>query len=275
MGEAGGGDAPPRARVPVGDTVAEAYRGVFGRPGLLLELAWLPLLVMLAAALLPDFVGLNLPVIALSPLGESAGLPVRDLVEALVAVLALNAFAVRWHHAVLFANAGGVPPGLFLRAWGRFLLYMLGLYLASAAPVALAVAGAALAGVGLALPGLVLIPAAVSLLAFRWSLLLPAAAYGRPLGLGEAWRQMRGNTWRLVACSLAAGGTVVMGAVLIFAAILSAAHIGLTDPLPEPVPPGLLILRALVDTIADFILVALGASILAAFYRRLVLRSPR
>ncbi len=39
----------------------------------------------------------------------------------------------------------------------------------------------------------------------RLSLLFPAAAYGRKLGLGAAWRAMRGNTWRVVACGLLAG----------------------------------------------------------------------
>jgi hypothetical protein len=44
---------------------------------------------------------------------------------------------------------------------------------------------------------------ALTLMALRVSLIFPAAAIGRPIGLQTAWEWIEGNFWRLFACAFA------------------------------------------------------------------------
>lgn len=267
-----------RVKVPIGAVGAEAYRAVFGRLGLLLELGWLPLLALLTAALVPDLVAGRI---------APAGLPAArdwlpDIIDAVVAVLALNAFAVRWHQAMLFPAMRTTSRGAFLRAWGRFLLYTLILYLVSAALVAGVLlpgaSGGALAATGLpsaAVPGVLTTAAAALGLALwlataRCALLFPAAAAERPLGWGEAWRLMHGNTWRLVGCSLLVGVPFVLAVTLLLSSVLTAAHVDTGATLAGRPALGLFLLGGVVDTLAKFLAVALGASVLSGFYRRIL-----
>jgi hypothetical protein len=109
----------------------------------------------------------------------------------------------------------------------------------------------------------------------RLSLLFPAAAYGQPLGLGAAWSALRGNTWRVIACGLLAGLPLILSVVVILGAVFSALDMQLGDLQPDDpahAPPmGLFLLAGVIDTVANFLIVALGASILVDVYRRLVL----
>jgi hypothetical protein len=250
----------PGRKVPVVAVAGEAFALVFGRIGLLGELGWLPLLVLLLAAIAPRL---------LSPgREEEFGLTWPDAVEAAAAAACLTAFAVRWHQSVLFPYRDAVPAGLFRRAWSRFLLYTIILYVASVALLALDLTLAALvpeslgtaAGLAAKLSEL-----AVWLATARLALLFPAAAYGAPLGFAAAWRAMRGNTWRLVFCCLLTWAPIVLVIVLLAEAVLSAAA-----PDAASARVGLVLLRGVFDTIANFLLVALGAAVLSDFYRRLV-----
>lgn len=267
----------PRVKVPVGAVAAEAYRAVFGRLGLLLELGWLPLLALLAAALLPGLLDGRMAPAAL----PSAGDWLPELVDGVVAVLALNAFAVRWHRAMLFPSAHTIPRHVFLRAWGRFLLYTLILYIAAAGLVAgVLVSGTssgALAGTRLpadaatgAVVAAVALGIALWLAAARCALLFPAAAAERPFGWAEAWRLMRGNTWRLIGCSLLVGVPFVTAVVLLLSGVLTAAHVDPDAPLADQAALGLFLLGGVADTLAKFFAVALGASVLSGFYRRIL-----
>jgi hypothetical protein len=268
----------PRVKVPVGAVAAEAYRAVFGRLGLLLELGWLPLLALLAAALLPGLLDGRIAPAAL----PSANDWLPELVDGIVAVLALNAFAVRWHRAMLFPPAHTIPRRVFLRAWARFLLYTLILYLAAAGLVAgVLVSGTssgALAGTRLpadAATGVVTAVAvalgvALWLATARCALLFPAAAAERPFGWAEAWRLMRGNTWRLIGCSLLVGVPFATALVLLLSGVLTAAHVDPDVPLADQAALGLFLLGGVVDTLAKFFAVALGASVLSGFYRRIL-----
>jgi hypothetical protein len=256
---------------------AEAYRAVFGRLGLLLELGWLPLLLLLAAMLLPGYLldytrfGAGFPdLVRQSELGFG---PI-DLVEAVTAFLCLNAFAVRWHQLMLFGGDRTVPHPLFLRGWARFLLYTLALYGVSASLLATAlIAGASSASLGGA-SGIGLAAAAIALVAGVWlatarcSMLFPAAAYGAPLGLGSAWRLLAGNTWRLVGAGILACLPFILAVLAVFSALLQALHVDL-ESTGAILPLGLFILRGVVDTVSNFIGVALGATVLSSFYRRL------
>lgn len=278
-------DSAAIVRVPVAEVAAEAYRGVFGRMGLFLEIAALPLLLLLAATLVPGYLLDHfVPAETLAGWGRGGDLDfgVTDIIAALFAVPCLNAFAVRWHHVVLFAGERALPRGLFRRAFGRFLLYTLLIYATAAALILGALTIAASGGIAgeAELPAPVATAAAVvvTLLAsFVWyatlrcSLLFPAAAYGRPLAISAAWRALRGNSWRLVGCALLACAPFTLTIVFLFNALLAALHLDTASALAAP-SLGLFILRGLVNTLSNFVLVALAASVLGGFYRRLALR---
>ena len=271
-------EARTRVKVPVVEVAAEAYRLVFGRLELLLEFAWAPLLILLAAAILPD---LFLPAAATAA-DAAFGFTVADAIEVVVALICLNVFAVRWHQTVLYDRQRAVPPGLFRGAFTRFLLYTVLIYLAFlallTAILAVAVTGPAVQP-GEALSNgalfMLLMASGASVLlwlaAARLSLLFPAAAYGAPLGLGAAWRGMRGNTWRLAACGFITCAPFVLFVALLLSLLLSAMHLG-EGASPGP-SFGLLLLRGVVDTVSNFIVVGLGAAILSGFYRRIVLEA--
>ena len=119
-------------KLAVGTMVRFAYRSVFGRLELIPELGWIMLLALLAVSILPEIL---LP-------GRHAGgelrLAPQDYVQAAVALLALSAFAVRWHQSILLGDPRRQPPALFFRGWLRFLVYGCILYAVLGAIVAAA-----------------------------------------------------------------------------------------------------------------------------------------
>lgn len=271
----------PRIKVPIGDVAIAAYQAVFGRLGLALELGWIPILVLLVAVLVPGLVTGYL----LAPDGGAVFAGPRgmfdldDLAESMISVLCLNAFAVRWHHAMLFPDPQAVPRRLFLSAWARFVIYTLLFYVISLALFATIVASgvrsdaiiADAASAGLAASASVL-AIAVSFAMVRCSLIFPAAAYGRPLGWGTAWRQMRGNTWRLIATTLLVLMPIIMIVGFVLNRVAAAVHFGTPDAMSLHPPLGLFLLNGVIEIVLNFVFVALSASILSAFYRRIVLR---
>ena len=272
--------APPESatapvKIRVGEVAAIAYRMVFGRLGLALELGWLPLLVMLAAELVPDVIAL------LQPMPADAALAVRaaNIAGIVAAMLCVNAFAVRWYQMLLQVASGGMPPRrLFLVAWARFILYTVVFSPPAVGPVmAFALTGGSpanaddasrLFAAAIALPSL-----ALALVVLRLSLLWPAAAQGFPMHWGAAWRVMRGNTWRLVAVMLVVYVPIVATAGAALAILLGAAHIDIEQATANPTL-GIVLLRGVLDTVVNFILIALGATVFVEFYRRLVLNAP-
>ncbi|HKW55168.1 MAG TPA: hypothetical protein VJO12_15850 [Stellaceae bacterium] len=272
--------APPeRATAPVkigiGEVAALAYRLVFGRLGLALELGWLPLLVMLAAELAPGLAQFFRPV------PDAASAPpvtVADIVGIVAALLCLNAFAVRWYQALLIGGGRAPPPRLFLAAWARFIGYTLLFSLPAAGPaVGLALAGVTpgaadeasrLVAAIAALPSL-----ALALAVLRLSLVWPAAAQGFPLRWRAAWRAMRGNTWRLFAVLLLVYLPIFVAAGVALGIVLTAAHVEIEQVAAHPTL-GFVLLQGVLDTVVQFILVALGATVFVEFYRRLVLAAP-
>ncbi|HJT05936.1 MAG TPA: hypothetical protein VJ747_03365 [Stellaceae bacterium] len=270
---------PERATAPVkiriGEVAAVAYRLVFGRLGLVLDLGWLPLLVMLAAELAPGVLEL------LRPMPADAAAPavrVADIVGVVAALLCLSAFAVRWYQALLMVASSGPPRRLFFVAWARFILYTvifslpaagsaIGLTLTGASPTAADETSRLLAA-GMALPSLVL-----ALAVLRLSLLWPAAAQGFPMSWRAAWRAMRGNTWRLVAVMLVVYLPIFLTGGFALGIIFAAAHVDIDQASAHPTL-GLVLLIGVLDTVVNFIMVALGATVFVEFYRRLVLNTP-
>lgn len=264
--------AGTRIKVPVAEVMVEAYRSVFGRLSLLLDLAWLPLLILLAATLLPGYLRLyqGLPGFPAWS-GDDYGLSIENIVEAIAGLLCLTAFSVRWYQLVLFEH-GRASAGIFVAAWLRLLAYTLFLYLA-AAVLLTAMLLADLSGAPDYLAPIAGVATVAAWLApVRCSLLFPAAAAGKPLSVAAAWRALGGNTWRLFATVM----LVSIPTAFVVAMILSAFFAGFQlDSLGDAPPPlGLFLLRGVIGSCADFLVVALSASVVAGFYRRLAANLP-
>lgn len=258
-------------KVPIAATIVTAYRSVFGQLGLFLELAWLPLLILLAVSLIPAALGADFA-------GDDDRLKaLPGLAELLAGGLCLNAFAVRWHQVTLYGGKAFLAGKAWLGPWGRFVGYTVAIYCAVflVALILYFVADAVgdddpVAKVALPATAFVLtLP--VWLATTRLSLVFPAAAAERPLRIGAAWRAMRGNTWRLVVAFFLACAPVALAALLTMAAAFAALGYGVGSSALDSPPLGLYILRGLADTVANFLIVALGAAVLVEFYKRLVL----
>jgi hypothetical protein len=253
-----------RVKVPVGVVASLAYRTVFTRLGRIFDLGWLPILVLLALDILPGLVALP----------EDGIADAIDVGRAAASMLCFAAIAVRWYHALLLPEEGAVSRLFILRGWMRFAAWWLALSCVALAPFAIAVLGLATGIVAAddeaAILALAAVAIAATLAANRCSLLLPAAALGRPLGLGAAWRLMRGNTWRLVGATL----LVMMPALAVLAIVMrllvSAAPLDPTAEVPAALSWNLVVLSGIVDVLFGAVIVTLGASILSEFYRRIV-----
>jgi len=263
------GSERPR-KVAVGTIVRFAYRTVFGRMGQILDLGWIMLLALLAARIVP-----NLLVPGRHATGDLQ-FDAIDIGQAVVTLLAASAFAVRWHQSILVGDPHRQPAASFFRAWARFLIYGCVVYALIGTVVAVAAVTMARMADSTATVAVVALLAviaglAVTLVAVRCSLVFPAAACGQPLGIGAAWRLLRGHTWRLIAASIVTTLPVTVVATIVTAILLSTVVLTApgADVLAQP-PLGLTILSGLVESITDMLLVALSASLLAGFYRELV-----
>ena len=272
--------APPEhatapVKIGIGEVAALAYRLVFGRLGLALELGWLPLLVMLAAELVPGVIE------SLRPAPEGGATPavrIEDVVGIVASLLCLNAFAVRWYQALLLPSGGAPPRRLFLVAWARFILYTVVFSLpAAGSAIGLAVTGASPAAADdaarLIAAAITLPTVALALAVLRLSLLWPAAAQGFPMGWRAAWRAMRGNTWRLVAVMLVVYLPIFLAVGFALGIVFAAAHVDVEQASSHPTL-GLVLLVGVINIVLQFVFVALGATIFVELYRRLVLDAP-
>jgi hypothetical protein len=184
--------APPRThQIDVVDQVVRAYRIVLDHAQLVGEMAFLPFLIVLAA----EFVGFLIPGVGvfgrlLAALISAVGIGVFGII-----------FAVRWHRYVLLGesvSSGLIPPGWMpffvagLKLAGLVLLGWILLLIVTLLPLSF-----------LVVPLVTLGAAALTLLAIRVSLIFPAAAIERPIGLWTASEWITGNFWRLFACALA------------------------------------------------------------------------
>jgi hypothetical protein len=260
-------------RVPVADVVFAAFRSVFGRLGLVLELGWLPLLIILAALLLPDLALRYLVAGGLASV--STDFDIGNLIQETIVALCLSAFALRWYRMVLLADPRALPRRVFAGVWVRFMAYSAGvgaLVGALVAAMVITIPAADDSGaVAVATRTLVgVVATAVSLGIARMSLLFPAAAYGAPLGLGAAWRAMRGNSWRLVGANIMAVMPIVLFVNLLIA-LLAGAHLISPEELADAPSVGFILLYGVVAAVLSLIMAALGASILSEFYRRIML----
>ncbi|HZK90001.1 MAG TPA: hypothetical protein VFC56_07650 [Stellaceae bacterium] len=183
--------APRFHQIDVVDQVGRAYRIVFDNLQLVGELALLPYLIVLGIEL----------VAVLIPGAGFYGRMLAGLIHAVAFLIFGSVFIVRWHRFVLLGESVGgglIPPG-----WTDFLL-------AGVKLAALIFAGWVVLFLIAALPPQILTATlavvggfALMLLSLRVSLIFPAAAIERPIGLRTAWDWVQGNFLRLFACALA------------------------------------------------------------------------
>jgi RsiW-degrading membrane proteinase PrsW (M82 family) len=261
-------DAAAPRKIAVGTIARFAYRNVFGRLELVPELGWIMLLALLAVSIVP---GLVLPV---RHAGEALEVDPQDYVQAAVALLALSAFAVRWHQSILLGDPRRQPVAVFFRGWARFLVYGCILYAALGVLVAAAAIGLARMNGSTTAQALILFAALVVawlvlMATARCALVFPAAACGKPIGLGTAWQLMRGNSWRLIWASLLTALPLKVATLILTAIVVALVAPDGTADLANP-PMGFVILLGLIEAISDILLAALGASVLSGFYRELV-----
>jgi hypothetical protein len=195
--------APPRAyQIDVVDQVGRAYRAVFDQLRLVAEMALLPYFIVLATVL----------VALLMPGGMFGGV-LAGLIHAIGFLLFGAVFIVRWHRFVLLGET--VSDGLIPSGWREFVVAGVKLGAIVFAGWLVLVLVAALPPHVLTIPLSGIGGVALTLLALRVSLIFPAAAIGRPVGLQTAWGWIEGNFWRLFACSFASYFPFVIVQILI------------------------------------------------------------
>ena len=272
---------PPagKGKVPVWRTAIESYRFVFGNLDRFFALGWLLLVITFAV---------NMASGILVDVGAREAASVADWVNyvALTAISwAMHAlFAVRWHRFFLLGERESVfSDVLGARNW-RFLGYTVLLSFAPIFPMmfvgligfgdsTLEAGPQAIEAINwtlIILFGLYMLamPIIVFVL-FRFYLVLPAIAVDRPLTLGEAWRNMRGNTWRFIGASFLIGIPLIIAISIqaMFAAFSQLASA--TGGAPEPTM-GVLVATNAVMAIIGFLLIAAGITVLSKFYRHIV-----
>ncbi|MDU8910891.1 hypothetical protein [Aestuariicoccus sp. MJ-SS9] len=142
------------------------------------------------------------------------GAMVVNLILGLLAVVASLWIAVAWHRFVL---AEEYPTGWLPQWHGSYMMAYLGRSILIALMVVLAVIVASVPA-GLIAAGLAPLGAAVSLgivglaayVFFRLGVMLPAAALGRKLTLGEAWDATKGESGTILTLAL-----IVIGASVV------------------------------------------------------------
>ena len=255
------GDTPPgtAGKVPVLDTAVESYRFVFSNLDRFLALGWLPLLITFAVYMASDI---------LADVGGGENGFVTDWASDIVleaGSLAMYAvFAVRWHRFFLLGEHESVFIGIFSPRDWRFLGYVVLLTFAPFVPMWFFLLISEFVSRLLSIASLILF-----LVMFRFSLVLPGTAVDRPLGLGEAWRNMRGNSWRFIGASfLVAISPICLIGIL--AAYSSGSFFGdLTSGEPESMADVPVFTNAAI-AIIGFLWTAVGITVLSKFYHHIV-----
>jgi hypothetical protein len=272
-----------KVKVPLWRALKQAIGQVLGDLKAAGRLGWLPFLILLLFSAGQEVVSAS---------GLWAALLVRGLLGAFsfleftMQALCCTAFVVAWYRHVLQARED--TRGFwraFWRVFGYYALLLIGNLLCGGIAEALIrwgaltiVAAASLQTVNafrVASTATQVVIGAVAIALFtRSSLVFPAVASGRSLSLRQAWRKMRGNTWRLIAALafVTIPWFTMSVAVLVFGSHASAQNfsVGLTK-----VSVGPLILAIGAGGFFRVILLlflALLCSVVAIFYRELVQR---
>jgi hypothetical protein len=220
-----GAQSAANPKLPLGQTITEAYASYSAHFSDVLRISWLWMLVAAAFAGTSSSLQMSwmADVLANSGAGKPMQIPARPIgmvvlgnVAGLVFLLAGVSIAVAWHRRLLLDEAPGFSGDNIITAslW-RYVGVSLLICLIVGVPALLITApvffwlGPAKTGGGIAVAVLVvfLVYIAAIVAAIRLCLLLPARAIGDfTLTFNEAWARTHGNTWRIfwgiVACTL-------------------------------------------------------------------------
>jgi hypothetical protein len=268
---------PPREalrKLPVIETVREAYVRVFRNPRLVARASLMPFSLSVALIAL----GFSVPVT--SSLG---------ILSAILGLLPYTFFGVAWHRLTLLGPVAGAPP--LLPAWRqrhwRFLGYLLAVMLIGYGAIAMVFSlafavvqpeiEAMSAGLGL------MIFAGTAILAFimaRLSFVFPAVSVDESYRLRHAWTHTKGQGLRLIGATLLAAAPMV---ALIWAVSRILGALLLADPTAVPgqdgLPPearaqafvdanlGALMLTQAVGAAINYVLMALMVSVISIAFR--------
>jgi hypothetical protein len=170
--------------------VEDAYSHAFRNWSVLIDLVWLPYLVVVVSQLIAYGIS-N---------GGLAGGMVAQLVYVFGFIVFAPVFLVRWHRSILLGETHS--DELFTPAWRNYFFSAVELTLI------VAVAWAVLVYLSLIPPRYLTVPLfpivggiALVILAVRVSLRFPAAAIDRPLSFRESWDAIAGNSWRSFAAA--------------------------------------------------------------------------
>ena len=261
-------------KLPVIETVKEAYARVFGNLHLLVRASVLPFCLSLALIAF----GFTVPIA--STLG---------VLSAVLGLVPYTIFGVAWHRLTLLGPVAGAPPlvpGWMQRHW-RFLGYLLAVMLIGYGAIAMVFSLALAvfqpdmevlpAGLGL------MIAAGAVILAFimaRLSFVFPAVSVDESYRLRHAWTHTKGQGLRLIGATLLAAAPMV---ALIWAVsgILGALLISAPAAVPgqDGLPPearaqafvdanlGALMLTQAVGAAINYVLMALMVSVISIAFR--------
>lgn len=175
--------------VHTGATIHHAYEVVFKNLQRVIEMAWLPFVLILAAEIVGMVLGW----------GGYVGHMMAWMLGALGFLVFGTTFGVRWLRHLLHGEAPSAE--LFPAGWRP-------LFFATITVTLLVFAG----GVVVALVGMILAPIewliwaagmiTIALAALRILLMFPAAAIEQPIDVRTAWDMMAGNYWHFFACAL-------------------------------------------------------------------------
>jgi hypothetical protein len=236
------------AKIPVGATIAHAYRFAFGNFVNLVRVSWLPqisIAALLLFAVLPAFRAILQATLAKDV--AAMGGAFLELLPAYVVLLLLffvQITAVAQAELGLSAQQGwlvfpvGKPMWRLVAGFLVFLVIVVGIMLVVGAALGFAAAMAGI-GAGSTAPGTgammitIVLPVCVYgmmiFLFVRLGFLLTPAAVALPsIGIGPAWRLSRGNFWRLFV--------VTVGLLLPFIVLEMIAILLLLPRMPTPQP---------------------------------------
>lgn len=242
--------SPPGSyRFDVTDETVSAYRTVLDNAQLVIEMALLPFAIVLVAELVAAFL----------PGGGIFGGLLAALIAAASMLIFGTVFVVRWHRYVLLGES--ISGGLFPPGWSSFLLTSLKL------AAIVVVCWFALGIIAVLPPHLLTMPLtaiggiALTLAAMRISLIFPAAAIERPIGLMAASDLIAGNFWRLFVCLVMCYlPFVVLGYII--------GRIGAVFP------SFFWIVFQALQLAASFVGIAVVAALLSHVYRDLAMQTP-
>jgi hypothetical protein len=234
-------------KIPVTQTVAEAYRFTFGGLGKVIGLIWLPIVILTVGGyftLVPYFSGMA-AAFESGDVSQQGPLMLRQLAFEIVTVVLMAMIAVAITREILkpvkrppflrfalgpteFRVVGGFFGLFVLMIVFAIGLAIIGLIAGFAINAVLPAAAAAVAGAGLpsravtiaTLVGLIGCLALIYVIARLGFLLVPAAVMEGGFGLERSWKLTKGNFWRIFLIAVATLVPVMIAAMVLDAAVM-------------------------------------------------------